>query len=50
MLEPAGLDYSGIKIRYMAKGQGSSENIGHVPEQDALEQEEQEQHAPVQTM
>ena len=44
VLEPAGVDYSSIKIRYMAKGQE------HVPEQDALEHEEQEQHATVQTM
>ena len=50
VLEPAGVDYSGIKIRYMAKGQEAAKNIGHVPEQDALEHEEQEQHAPVQTM
>ena len=50
VLEPAGVDYSNIKIRYMGKGQEQAKSIGHVPEQDALEQEEQEQHAPVQTM
>lgn len=50
VLEPAGGDYSSIKIRYMAKGQEAAKNIEHVPEQDALEHEEQEQHAPVQTM
>lgn len=50
VLEPAGVDYSSIKIRYMAKGQEAAKNIEHVPEQDALEHEEQEQHAPVQTM
>ena len=48
--EPAGVDYSSIKIRYMGKGQEAAKNIEHVPEQDALEHEEQEQHAPVQTM
>ena len=46
VLEPAGVDYSSIKIRYMAKGQEQAKNI----EQDVLEHEEQEQHAPVQTM
>ena len=50
VLEPAGVDYSSIKIRYMAKVQEAAKNIDHVPEQDALEHEEQEQHAPVQTM
>jgi len=50
VLEPAGVDYSSIKIRYMAKGQEAAKNIEHVPEQDALEHEEQEQHVPVQTM
>lgn len=50
VLEPAGGDYSSIKIRYMAKGQEAAKNIEHVPKQDALEHEEQEQHAPVQTM
>ena len=50
MLEPAGVDYSGIKSDIWQKGQEAAKNIGHVPEQDALEQEEQEQHAPVQTM
>ena len=50
VLEPAGGDYSSIKIRYMAKGQEAAKKIEHVPEQDALEHEEQEQHAPVQTM
>ena len=50
VLEPAGVDYSSIKIRYMAKGQEAAKNIEDVPEQDALEHEEQEQHAPVQTM
>lgn len=46
VLEPTGVDYSSIKIRYMAKGQEQAKNI----EQDVLEHEEQEQHAPVQTM
>jgi len=46
VLEPAGVDYSSIKIRYMAKGQEQAKNI----EQDVLEHEEQEQHATVQTM
>ena len=50
VLEPAGVDYSSIKIRYMGKGQEAAKNIEHVPEQDALEHEEQEQHATVQTM
>ena len=50
VLEPAGVDYSSIKIRYMVKVQEQAKNIDHVPEQDALEHEEQEQHAPVQTM
>lgn len=50
VLEPAGVDYSSIKIRYMAKGQEAAKNIEHAPEQDTLEHEEQEQHAPVQTM
>ena len=50
VLEPAGVDYSSIKIRYMAKVQEAAKNIEHVPEQDALEHEEQEQHATVQTM
>ena len=50
VLEPAGVDYSNIKIRYMGKGQEQAKSIGHVPEQDALEHEEKEQHAPVQTM
>ena len=50
VLEPAGVDYSSIKIRYMAKVQEAAKNIDHVPEQDALEHEEQEQHATVQTM
>ena len=45
-LMTAGVDYSSIKIRYMAKGQEQAKNI----EQDVLEHEEQEQHAPVQTM
>ena len=49
-VSPAGVDYSSIKIRYMAKGQEAAKNIEHVPEQNALEHEEQEQHAPVQTM
>ena len=49
VLEP-GVDYSNIKIRYMGKGQEQAKSIGHVPEQDALEHEEKEQHAPVQTM
>ena len=50
VLEPAGVDYSSIKIRYMAKVQEAAKNIDHVPEQDALEHEEQEQHVQVQTM
>ena len=50
VLEPAGGDYSSIKIRYMAKVQEAAKNIDHVPEQDALEHEEQEQHVQVQTM
>ena len=50
VLEPAGVDYSSIKIRYMAKGQEAAKNIEHVPEQDALEHEEQEQHVQGQTM
>ena len=50
VLEPAGVDYSSIKIRYMEKGQEAAKNIEHVPGQDALEHEEQEQYAPVQTM
>ena len=41
VLEPAGVDYSSIKIRYMAKGQEQAKNIA----QDVLEHEEQEQHA-----
>ena len=49
-MEPAGVDYSSIKIRYMGKGQEVAKSIGHVQERDALEHEEQEQHAPVQTM
>ena len=28
----------------------AAKNIGHVSERDALEQEEQERHAPMQTM
>ena len=50
VLEPAGVDYSSIKIRYMAKGQEQAKSVDHVSEQDVLEHEEQEQHAPVQTM
>ena len=50
VLEPAGVDYSSIKIRYMGKGQEAAKSVEPVPEQDALEHEEQEQHAPVQTM
>lgn len=50
VLEPAGVDYSSIKIRYMAKGQEQAKGIEPVPERDALEQEGQEQHAPVQMM
>lgn len=50
MLEPAGVDYSSIKIRYMGKVQEQAKGIEPVPERDALEQEGQEQHAPVQTM
>ena len=34
MLEPAGVDYSGIKIRYMGKGQEQAKGIEPVPEQD----------------
>ena len=50
VLEPAGVDYSSIKIRYMAKRQEQANGIEPVPEQDVLEHEEQEQHVPVQTM
>lgn len=50
VLEPTGVDYSSIKIRYMAKGQEQANGIEPVPEQDVLEHEEQEQHVPVQTM
>ena len=41
------MDY---KTDHLEKGQEGAKNIEHVPEQDALEHEEQEQHAPVQTM
>ena len=34
VLEPAGVDYSSIKIRYMAKGQEQAKSIEYVPEQD----------------
>ena len=34
VLEPAGVDYSSIKIRYMAKGQEQANGIEPVPEQD----------------
>ena len=34
----------------MGKGQEVAKSLEHVPEQDVLEYEEQEQHAPVQTM
>jgi len=34
----------------MGKGQEAAKSVEPVPEQDALEHEEQEQHAPVQTM
>ena len=50
VLEPAGVDYSGIKIRYMAKGQEAAKSLEQVPKQDVLEHEEQEQQAPVQMM
>ena len=50
VLEPAGGDYSSIKIRYMAKVQEQAKSIEHVPEQDVLGHEEQEQHVPMQTM
>ena len=50
VLEPAGVDYSSIKIRYMVKVQEQAKSIEHVPEQDVLEYEEQEQHVPMQTM
>ena len=50
VLEPAGVDYSSIKILYMAKVQETAKNLEHVPEQDALEHEEQEQHVPMQTV
>ena len=50
VLEPAGVDYSSIKIRYMGKGQEVAKSLEHVPEQDVLEYEEQEQHVPMQTM
>ena len=49
MLEPAGVDYSSIKIRYMGERAGSSKSVSTL-EQDVLEQEGQEQHVPVQTM
>ena len=45
-----GVDYSGIKIRYMVKVQEQAKSIERMPEQNVLEHEEQEQHAPVQTM
>ena len=35
VLEPAGVDYSSIKIRYMGKGQEAAKSL----EQDVLEQE-----------
>ncbi len=50
VLEPAGVDYSNIKIRYMAKVLEAAKNLEYVSEQDVLEQEKQGQHAPVQTM
>ena len=31
---PAGVDYSSIKIRYMAKVQEAAKSLEHVPEQD----------------
>ena len=34
VLEPAGVDYSSIKIRYMGKGQEVAKSLEHVPEQD----------------
>lgn len=34
VLEPAGVDYSSIKIRYMAKVQEQAKSIEYVPEQD----------------
>ena len=49
-MEPAGGDYSSIKIRYMGKGKEVAKSLEHVPEQDVLEQDEQEQHVPMQTM
>ena len=47
----AGVDYySNIKISIWGKGQEAAKSVEPVPEKDALEHEEQEQHAPVQTM
>ncbi|WP_337934979.1 hypothetical protein [Jutongia sp.] len=34
VLEPAGVDYSSIKIRYMEKGQEQAKSLERVPEQD----------------
>ena len=34
VLEPAGVDYSSIKIRYMGKGQEVAKSLEHVSEQD----------------
>ena len=34
VLEPAGVDYSSIKIRYMGKGQEAAKSVEPVPEQD----------------
>ena len=34
VLEPTGVDYSSIKIRYMGKGQEAAKSLEHVPEQD----------------
>lgn len=50
VLELAGVDYSSIKIRYRVKVQEQAKSIEHVPEQDVLEHEDQEQHVPMQTM
>ena len=50
VLEPAEVDYSGIKIRYMAKGQEAAKSVEHVSEQDVLEHEDQEQYVPMQKM
>ena len=40
MREPAGGDYSNIKIRYMEKGQEPTKKIDHVSEREVLEHEQ----------